>query len=94
MNKKITLTNVKQFFQGYGRMFYNKLIGLPKHEQEQIEYRAALCKHDCAYRQACIKCGCNFPGRIFTSKTCNTDRFPDIMPEKEWKEFKIKNNIV
>ena len=90
MNKN-PLVNIKNFIEGYSREFYDRLIGLPKYQEEQIEYRTSLCKDDCAKQGSCIKCGCNFPSRLFTITSCNKDRFPDIMNELEWEEFK-KNN--
>ena len=52
---KVTLNNIGQFFQGNSRMFANKLgnkFGIPflktsLHNQEQIFYRASLCKEVC-----------------------------------------------
>ena len=51
------------------------------------------CKDDCAKTGHCIKCGCDYPGRIYTTESCNTDRFPDFMSRIDWEEFKKDKNI-
>lgn len=93
MNKS-PLINIRNFIQGYSRMFYDRLIGLPKYQQEQIEYRTSLCQNDCAKQGKCIKCGCTFPDRLFTIISCNKDRFPDIMSEEKWNKYKETNGIL
>lgn len=93
MSKKLSLKNIKNFLSGYGRLIYHRTIGLPQHEKEQIEYRAYLCKNDCAIQGYCKVCGCDFPGRIFTPNSCNPERFPDQMSSEEWQDFKNNNNI-
>lgn len=92
--KKNLLTNIRNFIEGYSRLFYNRLIGLPKYQQEQIEYRTSLCKDDCAKQGKCIVCSCTFPDRLFTITTCNKDRFPDILNEEEWKQYKKDNGLL
>jgi hypothetical protein len=91
--QKITLKKIKSFLTGYSRYAYNNLVGLPDYQQEQIIYRAQLCKNDCAVKGSCIVCGCDFPAKLFAYETCNPGRFPSIMEEDEWKEFKERNSI-
>lgn len=93
MSKKITLTNIYSFFEGYSRLIQDKLVGLKPHEQEQIQYRMLLCKDDCAKQGSCVKCGCDYPAKLFNIKSCNPERFPDIMNRTEWNKFKLTNNI-
>lgn len=91
---RYNLTNIKNFLQGYSRLYYNKYIGLPQHQKEQIDYRLKQCENDCAKIGHCIgPCECKFPDRAFTIISCNKDRFPDILSIEEWDKFKIKNNI-
>ena len=94
MSKEWTLSNIRKFMEGYSRVFYDKIIGLPKHQQEQIEYRASLCRKDCAVKKECIKCGCNYPEKLFNYESCNVERFPAIMDEQKWVLFKKENNII
>ena len=91
--QKITIKKIYNFFSGYSRYAYDNLIGLPDHQQEQILYRAQLCKNDCAVKGQCKVCGCDFPGRLFTMESCNAERFPDISSETEWEQYKKDNNI-
>lgn len=93
MNKN-PLINIKNFIQGYSRLFYDRYIGLPKFQKEQIEYRTSKCQNDCAKIGKCIVCNCTFPDRLFTIISCNKDRFPDIMSETEWNEYKLKNGLL
>jgi len=75
---KYNLINIKNFLQGYSRFYYDKYIGLPVYQKEQIDYRLKQCENDCAKTGHCIHCGCTFP---------------DILSIEEWDNFKIKNDI-
>lgn len=96
----ITLKNIKAFIEGNSKMWYDKLVGLPTHLKEQIQYRASKCT-DCieiGHKEkgpgTCKECGCKIPGKWFVKKSCNKGkRFPDLMENKEWYEYKRKNNI-
>lgn len=96
----ITLNNIKAFFTGNFRMFYDKLVGLPLHLQEQVRYRAAKCEdcmtvgHKTKGPGHCKECGCSVPGKWFVSKSCNNGkRFPDLMEKDEWDNFRKNNRI-
>ena len=91
MKHKITFQNIVNFIEGNSRLFLNNLQ--PEHIKHQISYRMLLCKDDCAITKQCVKCGCDYPGRVYTSESCNLDRFPNLMSRIEWEEFKIKNEI-
>ena len=91
MKQKITLSNISNYIEGNTRMFTNSLQ--PDHIKEQLSYRMLLCKDDCAIQVSCIKCGCDYPGRLHTTKSCNAERFPDLMSKPLWDEFKKENNI-
>ncbi len=91
MSKEITLNNIYNFIEGNTRLFTKSIQ--PEHIKQQIAYRMLLCKDDCAKEGHCIKCGCDYPGRIYTTESCNTDRFPDFMSRIDWKEFKKEKNI-
>lgn len=91
MSHKITKQNIFNFIEGNTRMFTEEFQ--VNHIKEQIAYRALLCKDDCEANGKCIKCGCSYPGRIYTSQSCNKDRFPDMMSRLEWEEFKINNDV-
>ena len=91
MSKEITLNNIYNFIEGNTRLFTKSIQ--PEHIKQQIAYRMLLCKDDCAKEGHCIKCGCDYPGRIYTTESCNTDRFPDCMSRIDWEEFKKDKNI-
>ena len=91
MSKEITVQNIYNFIEGNTRLFTKSIQ--PEHIKQQIAYRMLLCKDDCAKEGHCIKCGCDYPGRVYTSESCNLDRFPNLMSRIEWEEFKIKNEI-
>ena len=91
MSKEITLNNIYNFIEGNTRLFTKSIQ--PEHIKQQIAYRMLLCKDDCAKEDHCIKCGCDYPGRIYTTESCNTDRFPDFMSRIDWEEFKKDNNV-
>ena len=91
MSKEITVQNIYNFIEGNTRLFTKSIQ--PDHIKQQISYRMLLCKDDCAKEGHCIKCGCDYPGRVYTSESCNKDRFPDFMSRIDWEEFKKDKNI-
>ncbi len=93
MSKKINLNNIFNYLQAHSRKLYDLFIGLKSHEKEQIEYRMSKCSNDCALKKECIMCGCDYPDKLFQIKSCNPERFPDIMNRVEWDKFKLKNKI-
>ena len=93
MKHKITLNNIKQYIEGNANMLLTELGSKPDYYKQQIAYRQLMCKDDCAKIGECIICGCKYPNKQFTIKSCNPSRFPDIMNEEDWIEFKFDNNI-
>lgn len=93
MKPKITIKNIKSYLEGNAQLVLEKLDLQPQHIREQIAYRRLLCKDDCAIQGRCIKCGCDFEGKTSVIKSCNPERFPDLMSKQEWEQFKIDNNI-
>lgn len=89
---KITPTKILQFIEGNLKLLGDKIYLLSNHEKEQVAYRSLICKDDCVKLGYCIYCGCDLPGKFYVKKSCNNgERFPDLMPKKEWDEYKIKN---
>lgn len=94
MKHKITINNIKQYIEGNSKMFLNKLGFQAEHLQEQVSYRMLQCKNDCVITKECKYCGCDVPGKMYVSKSCNNrDRFPDLMSKLEWEDFKTNNKI-
>lgn len=90
MSEKITIPNILSYLEGNTQRILEELNLQPQHIQEQIAYRRLLCKDDCAVTGRCIKCNCKFKGRTSVAKSCNLERFPDLMSGPEWEEFKKK----
>lgn len=93
MSKEITLSNIKSYLEGNGQRVLEELKLQPSHIKEQIAYRRLACKDDCAKTNKCIKCGCEFKGKTSVVKSCNEDRFPDLMSKVDWDKFKKENKI-
>jgi len=93
MEKKITFKNVISFIKGNGAYYYDKLFGVPKHIKEQVLWRLSHCQ-DCLNNKECLYCGCNPVKKAFLKESCNEGkRFPELMNEKEWEQYKIDNYI-
>lgn len=90
---KITIKNIKSFLEGNTQLALERLNAQPQHIKEQIAYRRLLCKDDCAIQGRCIKCRCDFKGKTSVVKSCNPERFPDLMSKTDWEEFKEKNKM-
>lgn len=93
MKQKITLHNIKSFLEGNLQLGLEQLNLQPQHIQEQIAYRRLICKNDCAIKNECIICGCDFKGKTSVKESCNPDRFPDLMNKVEWELYKKENDI-
>jgi hypothetical protein len=91
MSKEITAQNIYNFIEGNIRLKTKSIQ--PSHIKEQIAFRLLKCKDDCTKKGKCIACGCDFPDRVYSSESCNPDRFPNFMSGLEWEEFKFKNKI-
>ena len=92
--QKITLKKIKSFLEGNFKFILDEFDLLPLYYQEQVVWRASLCKDDCLKEGACKYCGCNANKKIYVESSCNNgERFPDLMSEKDWKKFKEDNDI-
>jgi hypothetical protein len=96
---KINKKNIISFIQGNTRMLAKELGEITRfpllavHIQEQVLYRKSLCE-DCLLQEKCMYCGCSVPGKLYSTKTCGSGRWGDLLPLEEWEIFKIQNNIV
>lgn len=91
---KITLKNIKSYIEGNTQMILDGFGLQPLYIQEQIAYRMLQCKNDCMIQKKCKYCGCNVPAKLYVKESCNNGiRFPDLMDEIHWNNFKEKNGI-
>lgn len=91
MSKEITTKNIKNFIEGNANMVLSSIGLKPDSFMEQVRYRKSLCV-DCLNAGVCNYCGCSVPGRFYTEESCNKgERFPDIMSDEEWTQFKLDN---
>lgn len=93
--KKITPENIKGFVEGYSKYYFNDLM--TPLEKEQVEWRFKIVEKlspECLENKVCKKCGCDIPAKLFESRGCEGNCYPQLMNEKEWKTFKenIKSN--
>ena len=89
------IKNISNFIEGNAKYFYNKLEPEPQYLREQRAYRLLQCKDDCVKEGKCKECGCPVEKKVFNNESCNKgERFPDIMKEDEWREFKQENGII
>ena len=86
------LENVKSFIEGNAKYYYEKLQPEPQYIREQRLYRLSICADDCVVDNKCIKCSCPTEKKIFVDKSCNIERFYDIMSEEAWEAFKKHND--
>jgi hypothetical protein len=86
--KKVTFKNVLSFLEGNSQLVMEEFGLQSQHIKEQIAYRRLICKDDCALTGECIICGCDFKGKTSVKESCNLERFPDLMSNREWQEFK------
>lgn len=86
--------NIKSFIEGNYRYFWDKWGTVPGHIKEQVRYRLEQCEKDCVPRGRCIICNCPTKKKAFSTKSCNPDRFPDLMNPEEWAQFKKNGNKI
>ena len=92
MSKEINKENVLNYMEGRTNQLLSVLNMKSESFEEQIEYRKSKCA-DCIKEGQCPYCGCPTPDRFYASKSCNAGiRFPDIMTDDEWAEFKTTIN--
>lgn len=92
---EVNLKNILQFFEGNINILGDNFNLLPRYKREQVLWRMSICKDDCVIKGRCIYCGCSVPGKLYVEKSCNMgNRFPDMMEQLEWEEYKKQNNIV
>ena len=87
--------NIKSFIEGNVKYFEREVRGqLQEHIEEQIVWRLSKCKDDCVPDGKCQHCNCPTHKKILVTISCNEgERFPDMMNEEDWEEYKKEHNI-
>lgn len=94
MGQRITLKAIASFLEGNFKFYLYKFIRAPKYLKEQYAYRLNSCQKDCIPNKKCVYCGCPPLKKAFVKDSCNKGaRFPDLMTENQWIEFKRKKEI-
>ena len=89
--KDITLKNISEFIEGNFKYLMDTFKTLPKHEKEQVLWRASKCPPSCSRTGMCHYCSCDYPAKLYVHKSCNKGlTLPDIMDEESWKQYKKK----
>ena len=80
------IRDIRDYITGHTYWLIAKL--LPRHIQEQAEYRAQLCR-DCLFAGACKKCGCKTPHLFFApGRQDKLDKWGPMMNKKDWEARK------
>lgn len=90
---KITSKDIFNYIEGNTRFALDQVGLVSQHIKEQVAYRLLTCKNDCVVSGRCMVCGCELPNRAFSTVSCNHQRFPNMMNEEDWNQFKIDNNL-
>lgn len=99
MQNRYTPKNVRSFIQGYSRYYYDNIFGLAEHIKQQVIYRLYTCKDSCLKQTEedkigrCEECKCPTIQKAYATKSCNLEKFPDLMDRKSWESFMEEKNI-
>lgn len=90
----ITLQNISDYIVGNLKFLGDKFRLLPKHEKEQILFRASQCPKECSREGKCFYCKCDYPEKLYVYSSCNKGKaLPDLMDEEQWNKYKTKLKI-
>lgn len=89
----ITAAKIKSFIEGYTKYYYDHVFGLPEYIKEQVYYRLYTCRDTCLVSGECENCTCPTIKKSYATKSCNKNKFPDLMSYGEWEKFKEENNL-
>jgi len=90
---EITGSKIKSFIQGYSRYYFDNIVGLPEYIKEQVYYRLYTCKDTCLISGKCEICSCPTIKKAYANDSCNKNKFPDLMSNGEWKEFRAQKDF-
>lgn len=91
--EEITIKNIRSFIEGHARSYLDKICLLPHYTKEQVFYRIYTCRNTCIPYSKCEKCTCPAIGKSYATQSCNLEKFPNLMQEVEWEEYKVEKSI-
>jgi hypothetical protein len=99
MSKQINLPNIKGYIQGNFRRILSNFGSLPKHIEEQAEWRLKQVEKkspQCLTEKGCVHCGCEIISKAFEKRGCSSENpcYPEMMSEQEWAFYKLNNLYV
>lgn len=97
MKAKINLPNIKGYLQAHYREILKEFDFLPKHIQEQAEWRlkqVAENSSECLEKDSCIHCGCQVSSKVFEDRACERNCYPKMMSEEIWNIHKTMPSTV
>lgn len=90
----LNVTNIAHYIEGNAKFYYNKFLDEPQYLREQRLWRLYQCKDDCVVEGKCKVCDCPVEKKVFQDDSCNNnERFPNIMDNIKWEQYKKDNNI-
>jgi hypothetical protein len=91
----LNIKNIKSFIEGNIEYYKDQIGYYPRYKKEQVFWRMTFCQEDCLKdEQKCVYCGCPSVKKMHVTESCNAkQRFPDMMDEPTWKQYKIDNGI-
>jgi hypothetical protein len=91
IEKKLTWSNIKSFFQGTVRLYnFNKE---PSYIQEQFYFRVGSARMSCLRERKCLECGCTIPDLFLADKQCGGKCYPIMMEKSDWEVYKTVFDI-
>lgn len=90
MKAKINLPNIKGYLQAHYREILKDFDFLPKHIQEQAEWRlkqVAENSPECLEKDSCKECGCQVSSKVFEDRKCEGNCYPAMMSKEQWEDY-------
>lgn len=94
--KKVNFNTIKYFIQGNLRNLASNFGIVDEHILEQAQWRKdQIFKNspECIKLGKCKHCECSINDSVLSTPRCDHDCYPEMMDNKEWQEYKIKNKI-
>lgn len=91
MKAKINIPNIRGYLQAHFREMLKDFDFLPKHIQEQAEWRlkqVAKKSPECLEKDSCKECGCQVSSKVFEDRACSNvpPCYPQMMTEELWEQ--------